>query len=273
MKMLTATAAAALALAAAGCTAGGHRPISRLDCPDAEDGLKRVSQAADGKSCAYVAEDGAEITLKLIPVSGGLDATLKGLEDEIRRDVAAHAPPVKDVAQAETAPSPKAASAAAAAVAQAEADSAPAARKPLSPEAQAEAEAEAADWAVEDEGGDGRTRVDLPGVHIVADESDDSAQVRIGPLHIDADGEGAEIRMRRDVRLKGEALSREKRGVRATFLLAGDQLPGGGYAGYEAGGPRTGPLAVAIVRGQDSGGDHDHVYDAVKKLVRRNGGV
>jgi hypothetical protein len=125
------------------------------------------------------------------------------------------------------------------------------------------------EWKIA-EGDEDHARVDLPGVHV--DARDDSANIRVGPIHIDADGEGAEIRMRRDVRLRGEALSREKRGVRATLILTGDELPSGyAFAGYEAGGPKSGPLAVATVKGKS--GDHDDLYDAVKQLVRRNGGV
>lgn len=275
MKLLTATATAALALTASACSAGGsYKPVARLDCPETEDGLKRVSQAADGKTCAYVSTDGAQITLKLIPVSGGVDATLQSVEHALRADLAkgaaAAAPAAGADAEAAAAAGGTGSSAtdAAATIAQAEAD----ARAVPAREAAAEQPAEGAwenDWDSQGRGGE-HTEVDLPGVHITA--KDESAKVRIGPLHIDANDAGAEISMQRDVRLKGEALSRQKRGVRATFVLAGDDLPGGyKFAGYEAGGPRTGPLAVAVVKGQS--GDHDEIYDAVKKLVRRNGGV
>lgn len=274
MRLLTATATAALALTATACSAGGsYKPVARLDCPETEDGLKRISQAADGKTCAYVATDGAQITLKLIPVSGGVDATLQSVESALRADLAKGAPATAPAAGAEEtaaadAGSGSSATDAAAVIAQAEAD----ARAVPTSEAAAEESADGAwedDWDSQGRGGE-HTEVDLPGVHITA--KDESAKVRIGPLHIDANDAGAEIRMQRDVRLKGEALSRQKRGVRATFVLAGDDLPGGyKFAGYEAGGPRTGPLAVAVVKGQS--GDHDEIYDAVKKLVRRNGGV
>lgn len=278
MKLLTATATAALALTATACSAGGsYKPVARLDCPETEDGLKRVSQAADGKTCAYVSTDGAQITLKLIPVSGGVDATLQSVESALRADLAkgapATAPAAGSDANAEAAAASGAGTAssatdAAAAIAQAEAD----ARAVPTQEGAAEQAADGAwedDWDSQGRGGE-HTEVDLPGVHITA--KDESAKVRIGPLHIDANEGGREIGMQRDVRLKGEALSRQKRGVRATFVLAGDDLPGGyKFAGYEAGGPRTGPLAVAVVKGQS--GDHDEIYDAVKKLVRRNGGV
>ena len=92
-------------------------------------------------------------------------------------------------------------------------------------------------------------RVDLPGIHITANENDESAKVRVGPISIDANDSSATIRSRREVRLRGEAFSREKRGIRATFIYTGKDLPAGyRFVGYEAGGPKTGPIAVAIVK-------------------------
>ena len=63
---------------------------------------------------------------------------------------------------------------------------------------------------------DGTTRVNLPGIHITANDRDDTANVRVGPITVDANDGAATIRMRRDVRLRGEALSRDRRGLRAT---------------------------------------------------------
>lgn len=281
MKHLTAAATTVIALATAGCSAGGsYRPVSRLDCPQSESGLTRVSQAADGKSCGYVSGDGAEITLKLIPVSASVEATLQRVEADLRADLGAAAPAAADkgedaAAPADVAPTSATAADAAAARAQAEADARAVKAEANEAERQAEADADWSDTSDDDGRRHGdHTRVDLPGVHIVADEKTDSAQVRVGPIHIDANGDGAVVRMQRDVRLKGEALSRRKNGVRATYILAGDEVGGGyAYAGYEAGGPRTGPLAVAVVKGRAGGGDHDEIYNAVKKLVRLNGGV
>ena len=129
---------------------------------------------------------------------------------------------------------------------------------------------------VEDDGKGGEhARVDLPGLHIATEG--DKADVRIGPIHVDADGENetATVKVFRQVRLRGEAMSREKRGVRATFIYAGEALSGGyDFLGYEAAGPRKGPLTVAVVKAKEVGGrDEGDMYSDVKKLVRRNGGV
>ena len=79
---------------------------------------------------------------------------------------------------------------------------------------------------------------------------------------------------RRDVRLRGEALNPEKRGMRATFIYTGDDLGDGyRYVGYEAGGPKRGPITVAVVKSKTEDHDDNDLYGAVKKLVRRNGGV
>ena len=82
------------------------------------------------------------------------------------------------------------------------------------------------------------------------------------------------MRVRRDVRLRGEALNPNRRGVRATFIYTGVDLPAGyRFVGYEAGGPKRGPITVAIVKSKSEGPDGGDLYPDVKKLVRKNGGV
>jgi hypothetical protein len=120
---------------------------------------------------------------------------------------------------------------------------------------------------------DDKVDIDIPGVRIVADN--DKAAIKIGGMMVDAGGDGAVVRSQEDVRLKGEALSRERRGIKASYLRAGKNLPGDWrYVGYEAAGPRTGPLAIATVHSKSG---HDNgvpgLNDDVKRLVRRNSGV
>ena len=261
MKALLATSAVALSLAA--CAAQSDRaPRATLDCPQEEQGLKRVSAAPDGKSCRYAASDGAEIELRLVPVAVSAEATLAGVESELRKALAAPGPATTSAEAPDAAKG--AADEAARVRAQAEADAATS--------VSVSGARDGKDWGVRVAEGDGdHARVDLPGIHV--DARDEAAQVRIGPLHVDASEDGAEIRMVRKVRLKGESLSRERRGVSAMLLLTGQDSPAGyGYVGYEAGGPAKGPLAVALVKGHDKS-DHDDLYDSVRKLVRRNGGI
>ena len=237
--------ASAVVLATAACAPGG-KPAARaaLDCPAREGDLSRVSQAADQRSCVYASSAGDDVSLRLIPVTGGPEATLQSIETELQAEVAPPAP----------------------------AD----AGKPADAERVArEAEADSGRW--DDNGGRrGRrphgdtARIDLPGIHIRAD--DNKANVHVGMIDVDAGEEGAVVRMARDVRLRGESLSPERRGFRSTYILARHNLKDGYKAvGYEAGGPKTGPLTVAVVKAKS--GQHDDIFNDVKKLVRRNGGV
>jgi len=254
-------AALGLALGLAACHPLPQRAVARLDCPVTAGELTRVSAAADGRSCVYRGAGGADVSLRLLAVQGDPRATLERIEQEVRASMAG----------ARTAE-------AAAAEAEAKAGKKPDAALAPNPDAAravAEAAADAAPPVKEQrETGDGdrdHAAVDLPGVRIRA--HGDDADVQLGPVRIVATEGDAVIKVSRDVRLRGEALSREKRGLRATFLMVED----GRAAGYEAAGPRTGPITVAVVqaRGEDDDGDViDHrLHGDVRRLVRRNGGA
>jgi pyruvate/2-oxoglutarate dehydrogenase complex dihydrolipoamide acyltransferase (E2) component len=121
--------------------------------------------------------------------------------------------------------------------------------------------------------GDGdHANINLPGLHVEAD--DKNAKVNIGGIHIDASDDQATVHVTRDVRLRGESFSREKRGLRVTFIAKRDNLPDGyHFVGYEASGPKTGPLTVAIVKSRDEITDGNRLYHDIQRLVRRNGGA
>jgi hypothetical protein len=279
MKLLALAAASSLALMAGACAQ--TKPAARvaLDCPATQGDLTRTGVAADRKTCTYRTADGGEVSLQLIPVTGSASATLQTLETSL----------VGDAARAQTAAAVKDASADAdAAVADARAAVDDARRVAAEAErdaaqatdtATAELDADGPHVTIKKDGktivahGDGETaHVRLPGIHI--DAGDEDAQVKIGGLTINAQEDEATVRISRDVRLKGEALSRQKRGVRATFIYTGKNLPDGyRLVGYEAAGPKTGPLAVAVVRSKSDSENGGEVYGDVKKLVRRNGGV
>lgn len=115
----------------------------------------------------------------------------------------------------------------------------------------------------------GRADITLPGVRIQA--AGDKANVQVGTLYVDATDNGAVIREARDTRLLGEQLSMQRRGYRATYIVARNDLPDGLTSiGYEAGGPRTGPLTVAILKMKSR---DQVVHRDVRRLVRRNGGI
>jgi hypothetical protein len=282
MKTYAILAVSALALGVAGC-GGSPKTRTALNCPQTQGDLSRTSVAPDGKTCTYQSSEGAEVTLQLVSVQGGPDATLKSVEDNL---MAAAAPP-----SAPGAPSADAkAEAKAEGKAPAKAD-AGSARDASAAASEAEADARSSSVTIDSDGSHkgkvrvaggavivdddkGETHVNLPGIHVDANDNNDTANVQVGPIHIQAGDHGATIHMRRDVRLRGESLSPEKRGLRATFISEGkDRTDGYHFVGYEAGGPKAGPLTVAVVRSKveiDQGGK---VYSAVKRLVRDNGGV
>ncbi len=273
MKPHSLIAASALALSAAAC--GPQVPAVRaaLECPATQGDLTRTSAAADGKTCTYVNDAGAEVTLQLVSVQGNVDATLASIEKTLLagRGSGPDAPGKTATGEAKGTETPAAGAAASARAA--EQATRQAMEDARSAGGSVELKADSKGLAVTTDDG-GTTRVELPGVHIVANDADDSAKVKIGPLSIDAAGDGAQVRMRRDTRLRGEPLRREKRGFRALFIYTGDDLPDGyRFVGYEAGGPKRGPITVATVRSRNDGPDGEEIYPDVKKLVRRNGGV
>jgi hypothetical protein len=246
MKYSLVLAASALALTAVACQPKLRPAITKLDCPQAQGSLTLVSAEPGGAACAYRSSEGADISLRLMPVKGDPMSALKGVEDDLR----ALSPP-------EPAP------------------------KPATPAADTDAaDADGKDKTVVVAGNatirvekddDDNAKVDLPGIHVRT--KGDGANVQVGPLHINTDGANkVDIRSSSDVRMKGEALSRVKRGVRAHFLLINEAAE---YKvlGYEASGPRTGPLAVAVVKSRTGVDDDGALYNDVKRLVRRNGGT
>jgi len=284
MKPLYLLAASALALTAAAC--GPKVPAARaaLECPAKQGDLTRTSTAPDGRTCTYASPGGAEITLQLVSLQGSVDNTLANIETHLLAgrmkpdEKAAAATAAGTQAAAEVAPgdAKTAATAAAQAAREAAADT-----KGASLDVKVDGkDHDSVDIRMKDgkavvaEGEGGVTRVDLPGIHIVANDDDDTAKVRVGPINIDAGGDTATIRIRRDVRLRGEALNPERRGLRATFIYTGEDLAEGyRFVGYEAGGPKRGPITVAVVKSKTEEDDDGDLHRDVKRLVRRNGGV
>jgi len=273
MKSLLFISVGVLVLAtAAACTPGGPpRARAALDCPPSQGELDRTSVAPDGKTCVYASRDGDQVSLRLIPVSASYEATLQPVEQELQSEVQTEEEQAAaKVADAEANAKLAAVDATSAASA---ASAAAKAAKEASDDA-ASASKDGGDWDDESKGKGGRgehAHVDLPGIHIDADD-DGKANVNVGMIHVNAGENGAVVRMARDVRLRGEAFSREKRGFRASYIVAKDNLKDGWKAvGYEAAGPKAGPITVAVVKSKS--GEHHDVFSDVKRLVRRNAGV
>lgn len=274
MKTLYLLAASGLALTTGACAPKTPPARAALDCPMAQGDLTRTAAATDGKSCTYVTSTGAEVTLQLVSTTAGADAALTAIETTLLANrTPAKAEDAKSKEVAANGAEPKEAEAKAGTKVQTEVEKAVA-------DAAADTKTSGVTVRIDktgkhvSENGDGKTRVDLPGIHIVANDADDSANVRVGPITINAGDGGATIRLRRDVRLRGEAFSPKKRGLRATFIYTGEDLPAGyRFVGYEAGGPKAGPITVAIVKSKLESDDGGEIYPDVKKLVRKNGGV
>ena len=288
MRSLPLLTVTGLALATAGCVRPGPSPamLGRLDCPDSQGELTRVSKAADGRSCVYRVANG-EVTLSLVPVAGDADATLARIETDLKSEAGA---PTGDAADTAAVQPAKPGAAAEAQKVDAEAWSdAKVAQSGTAREATARVEEDedseegaavkkrvreklaARGIDLDDKDGES-AHINLPGIHI--DAEGDRADVHVGPIHVDANGKTATVKMTKSVRLRGEAFAPTGSGLRASFIYSGDGLGGGyKYVGYEAAGPKVGPLAVAVVRSKASHSDRGDLYDDVKKLVRRNGGA
>jgi len=293
MRPLLLLAGSALAITATGCAPKAPNARAALDCPASQGDLTRTSASADGKTCIYTSSGGAEVTLQLVSTGGNVDSALSAIEARLLATRVPNAAD-KDGAEGKSETPEKAdaksAASAADAEAQARSDSAKGGielsadlDKGVKVDGRFDVDGKQTDAVnVEMKGGrtvvteskDGTTRVNLPGIHVEANDHDDSARVQIGPIKIDAGGDASTVRIRRDVRLRGEALNPERRGVRATFIYTGKDLPGGyNFVGYEAGGPKRGPITVAVVKSKSGDLDDNEIYPDVKRLVRKNGGV
>ena len=292
MRSLPLLTATGLALATASCAPPSPSPamLGRLDCPANQGDLARVSVAPDGKSCIYKVENG-EVTLSLVPVTGGPDATLARIETDLKAEAgapvgaaadAAAMEPAKPGAQAEAQKvdaeawtDAKVAQAGAAKDDETDADDSDgdSVTARVEGDVRKHVREKLAAHGIDTDGKDNESaHINLPGIHI--DAEGDRANVHVGPIHVDANGETATVKMSKSVRLRGEAFAPTGSGIRASFIYAGEGLGGGyKYVGYEAAGPKTGPLAVAVVRSKASHTSRGDLYDDVKRLVRRNGGA
>jgi hypothetical protein len=252
---------------------------TRLDCPDTQGELTRASIAPDGKSCLYKSGD-VEVNVQLTPVSGDAYATLRSIETSLVGEQTAAA----QAANADAGKAQKAASAAQGAAAKAAQDAAAdAGARASTHDADHDSDWNSGDKGgvavdsngkhVHVEGGDhDHAHVSLPGVHIDAD--DDNANIDVAGIHINANEGQQTVRIMHDVRLRGQPFSRERRGLRATFISQQDNQPGGyRFVGYEASGPKAGPLTVAIVKSHDEIDNGNRLYHDIERLVRRNGGA
>ncbi|MBX3481186.1 MAG: hypothetical protein KF842_12365 [Caulobacter sp.] len=249
--------------------------LSKLDCPETQGQLKRQSVAEDGLSCTYAGGD-AEVTLRLVAVSDDPGKALAPIEAELRalypNEIAPPTPPTPPGADA--------------ADGEEEDGAAVTTKKRV----------RLPGVTVEAEEGDGvdRANVKLPGVTIKADG--DRAHIKVAGIEINADDTSNEVRITRerwredseddfDIDTSGEDISvngggisiggRRKSGYRSTFIKSDDHTNAPYSAvGYEARGPRSGPLVVAVVKSKadKKSGQSDGLFKDAAALVKHNVG-
>jgi hypothetical protein len=227
------------------------KAVSRLNCPDSQGELKRVSASSDGQVCAYAAGDQIAVQLKLVQVSGDPQEAMAPIEADLRKLVTVEAP-------------------------------APASSTPAESSAPAKTEVPEGDG---DGDRDRDVNINLPGIQIHANDGG-AANIRVGGIHIDADdrtntahieghhggfmGHGGG-RFTIDASDNGAVIRSRSVGpdVHQDLILASDKPGPEGWraVGYEALGPKGGPLVVAIV--QSKSDEHDRLFGDVKALVRK----
>ena len=261
---------------------GVLKVVETLQCPDSIGALTRKGSAqVDGTVCIYTGPRGAEVSLHLVSLeSQTADQVLKGFETRLL----AAMPHTAAQMNASTAQAEADAAQVEADSARVEADAARVEADGARVDARAAADASPEQASVRapglsvDSQGD-RASVSMPGIHIEADG--DKADVRIGgftirandnatridtpsnqeAVSIQAHDDSAEIR----TRAPGEA-------TRQTYLLTDNRPSAAGWrlVGYEARGPRGGPIVVATVRAKER--NSDGVFDDAKALVTLNVG-
>ena len=265
---------------------GVLKVVDALQCPDSIGSLTRKGSAqADGSVCIYTGPRGAEVSLHLVQLGDQTpDTVLKRFESQLLASMP-HTAAQMSGAQAEAA-------AADADAARADADAA---------RADAEvARADAERARVRSEAGD-KVDIQAPGMNINADG--DRAQVRMPGISIDANGDKANVRIggftiRADDSSSNSATSVSRassstqdsvsiqahddsaeirtrapgEATRQTYLLTDNRPSAAGWrlVGYEARGPRGGPIVVATVRAKER--NSDGVFDDAKDLVTLNVG-
>lgn len=242
--------------------------VSKLDCPEAQGKLMRTAVAADGQSCTYVGE-GSEVVLKLVAVSNDPSKALEPIDAEVKGLFPA-------MPEAPTPPDEPGKEPAKAGEVTKETVSVPGLHV-----------------ETEEGGGSDKAKVRMPGISVDADG--DKARVKIMGVEINADDSNSEIRMTRDSwrtddgdfdidlsdgkpNIKGDggfSLGGPRRqGYRTTFVKTTEAKDAPWtIAGYEAQGPKSGPLVVAVVKAKRAANSEEtHLFRDATALVRQQFG-
>jgi hypothetical protein len=226
---------------------GPYRTVDRLTCPDSLRELTRISQAADGKSCTYDGPDDEQIELSLLQL-GGRDpqSALADLQQNLKAEAG---PPGGGKAEAA---------------------------------GNRAGDEDADDDHDTDSGPHRHAHIDLPGLHIDADN--DKASVHMPGVSVNAKGDEAQVQTgwgpypnlqidanNGHAEIHGGAVT--DTGARLVYLYASDMPGPQGYrtVGYVARGPRAGPLVVGVFKSREKDNDHARLTpDGLERLVRIN---
>lgn len=261
---------------------GVLKVIDALQCPDTVGSLTRKGSAqSDGTVCTYTGPRGAEVSLHLVRLGDApVETVLQGFERQLTAAMPRTAAEIGR-ADAESARADAESARADAEAARAEADATADGAAAASANTQDSAHISAPGMKIDAEGD--RARVSLPGIHV--DAEGDKANVRIGGFTIRANGDQANISAAASDSPAHDAVSIQARdnaaeirtrapgeATRQTYLLTDNTPSQAGWrlVGYEARGPRGGPIVVATVRARER--NSDGVFDDAKDLVSLNVG-
>jgi hypothetical protein len=227
--------------------------LARLDCPETQGLLTRVSAAPDGNSCIYQHRNGDDITVTRLPLNGQApQAALAPLDASL----AALLPPTPSAAASHSEK------------ADAEDDS----------DSDDDAKVDVPGLQVQTHGDD--THVHTPGMQVQTHGED--AQVHMLGMNINTKGDNADVQLGQganSITVHGGGESQDAQvhiaevnatNARLTFILAGAARGPSGYrsVGYLARGPAVGPLVVVTAK---SRGDHSGLQDHdVRRLLDLN---
>jgi len=237
-----------------GDSGGPMKAIARLDCPDSQGSLMRVSAAPDGRSCQYAGPGEETVTLSLVALNGQtpqaaltpIEADLKGVSPGA---VPSATPANKDEDSGATVTT-------------------------------ATGSGTAVSVKADSHGkGHDRANIDLPFLHIHTDG--DKADVNLPGVQVHADGDNAHIQS--GVGMKNANITANSNGaeIRAgdvnqnganlVYILATNHPAADGYkaVGYIARGPAKGPLVVGVFKAREGRGEGRGGKD-LERLINRN---
>lgn len=118
--------------------------------------------------------------------------------------------------------------------------------------------------------GDEDVEINLPGISIKTEG--ENARVKVAGAEINAEDGRAEVRAGRNISETSDAKDPRRSAVSARYILANDEDKGLYRAvGYEAHGPKGGPLVVGKVKVKTAH-NTDDLFDDVSDLIRHNVG-